>query len=282
MKNFPMDLLRSFALTAEHKSVTKTGERLGRSQPTISLQLKRLEDMVGAPLFYRQNRQLTLTGKGEQLFDYAAQILHLNDEAFRQLISPSLSGSIRFGIPSEFATNLLPKIVGQFTQAHPDVRLEVTCDLSRHLMANRQSSFDLILALQDDPAHATEEQIRIDELVWVTSFRHKPHLRPLIPMIAAPEGCLYRNRGTKALNRANQPWRVVYTIPDLTGIKAAIEEGLGITVLANSTVPDSLQIIAPSDRFPRLGKIGISLISNKKSDEPSVDHLAEYIKASLI
>ena len=280
MQNLPMDVLRSFVAIAEVKSVTRAGELIGRSQPAVSLQLKRLEAMVDDSLFTRHGKQIALTQNGELLFGYAKRILLLNDEALRQFIKPDLSGSIRFGIPSEFATTLLPKIVGQFALSYPNVTLEVTCDLSKHLLDNKQHIFDLILALQDDPSDPLEDQIKVDDLVWVTSSKHQAHLQPVTPIIAAPEGCIYRNRGTQILSAAEQPWRIVYTIPDLTGIEAAIEEGLGVTVLAKSTVPNNLQIIKPSDKFPELGKIGISLINNNNIGE-SVTRLMDYVKASL-
>jgi DNA-binding transcriptional LysR family regulator len=84
------------------------------------------------------------------------------------------------------------------------------------------------------------------------------------------------------LDSIKQPWQIVYTIPDLSGIKHAIQEGLGVTVLAKSTVPENLRILSPSARFPDLGKVGISLIfsRSKKRSEAAV-LLAEFLRTSL-
>lgn len=282
MKNLPMDLLRSFVTVAELQGFTQAGELLGRSQPAISLQIKRLEEMVGAQLLKRSGQQLDLTQSGRLLFDYAKKILQLNDEALGQFIKPLVSGSIRFGIPSEFATTLLPKIVGRFAQSYPSITLEVTCDLSKNLLnGTGENPFDLVLALHDDPKAERSDRIKVEELVWVTSSDHQAHLQSTVPLIAAPEGCIYRNRGITSLDKIKQPWRIVYTIPDLTGIQAAIEEGLGVTVLAKSTVPDNLQIIKPSERFPKLGKIGVSLTHSSKGSNDAIALLAEFIKTSL-
>ena len=282
MKNLPMDVLRSFVTVAELRGFTQAGELLGRSQPAISLQIKRLEDMLGSPLLKRSGQQLDLTQPGRQLFDYAKKILSLNDEVLAQFIKPEVSGRIHFGIPSEFATALLPKIVGRFVQSYPSVTLEVTCDLSKNLL-NAQSDriFDLVLALHDDPNAKRNDRVKVEELVWVTSTDHQAHLQPTVPLIAAPQGCIYRNRGISALEKIHQPWRIVYTIPDLTGIQPAIEEGLGVTVLAKSTVPDNLQIIKPSDKFPKLGKIGVSLSYQNKASNDAITRLVEFIKTSL-
>ena len=279
MKNLPADLLRSFVTVAEIRGFTQAGELLGRSQPAISLQIKRLEKLLGRTLISRHGSQLELTPAGKQLFGYAKQILALNDEAVNRFNQTSVSGKIRFGIPSEFATTLLPRILGRFTQTHPNVTLEVTSALSKQLLIDTKN-YDLILALHDDPARAGKNLVKKDQLVWVSSQDYDLPTNQSIPLIAAPDGCIYRKRGTAKLTAGKQDWRIVYTIPDLTGIEAAIAEGLGVTVLAKSTVPETLRILKPSDKLPQLGTIGISLIQHQSAGE-AVTRLMEYVKTSL-
>ncbi|MBT7952561.1 MAG: LysR family transcriptional regulator, partial [Gammaproteobacteria bacterium] len=251
MKNLPMDVLRSFVTVAEFGSYTQASELLSRSQPAVSMQIKRLEELLDHSLFQRVDQKLKLTHEGEHLFSLARQILALNDEAVSTLVKPSLSGNIRFGIPSEFATTLLPKIVGRFSQNYPTVSLDVSCDLSINLLSSKKErEFDLILALNDDLVSNKSDRVRTDELVWVTKNIHNAQSQSPVPLIAAQTGCIYRKRAIEKLNKAKQSWRIVYTIPDLSGIQSAIEEGLGVTVLAKSTVPDNLQIIKPGKKFP--------------------------------
>lgn len=281
MKNLPTDLLRAFVTVAELGGITQAGELLGRSQPAVTLQIKRLEKLLGHRLLNRAGQRFELTRSGQQLYGYAKQILALNDEAVAQFGETGVSGKIRFGIPSEFATTLLPRILGRFAKAHPNVTLEVTCSLSVQLLAN-SADYDLILALHDDPSAAGRELLKQEELVWVSSeasTQQAPQQAPL-PLIAAPEGCIYRKRATAKLNGCGRDWRIVYTIPDLTGIEAAIAEGLGVTVLARSTVPKTLRVLKPSSRLPKLGMIGISLIQ-KESPGDAVSRLSEYVKTSL-
>ena len=80
-KNLPMELLRSFVTVVDLGGLTKAGEALGRSQPAMSLQLKRLEELAGAQLIRREGRSFALTEAGQRLIVYARQILCLNDEA---------------------------------------------------------------------------------------------------------------------------------------------------------------------------------------------------------
>ncbi len=283
MNNLSMDTLRTFVTIHELGSFTQAGNMLGRSQPAISLQVKRLEATLGVSLFNRSSVQLELTQAGVLFAVKARQILKLNDEIISQFIKPDLSGRLHLGLPSEFATTLLPKIVGRFAQSYPNVTLEVTSDLSRNLLSKADSKgFDLILALHDSVTGAGNGRVKVDELVWVTSHAHSAHLQDTVPLIAAPDGCIYRDRAIKTLNQIKQPWRIIYTIPDLTGIQAAIEEGLGVTVLAKSTVPDNLSIIRTCEKFPKLGKIGINLINKGKSENAAVTRLITYIKSSLI
>jgi len=282
MKNLPMDVLRSFITVAELGGFTPAGELLGRSQPAISLQIKRLEEMTSTHLFSRSSQGLKLTQQGETLFKYANDILALNDEALNTFLKPTLRGRVRFGIPSEFATTLLPKIVGRFAKAYPNVTLEVICDLSKSLLSEeRANQFDLILALHDNPSNKHRGQVKADELVWVSSPDQHAHEKEAVPLIVAQEGCIYRHRAIQSLRKVNQDYRVVYTIPDLAGIKAAIEEGLGVTVLAKSTVPDNLKIIKPSEKYPKLGTVGISLIYDHKDPNEAMKRLVEFVATSL-
>ena len=282
MKNLPMDLLRTYVTVVELSSFTAAAELLGRTQPAISLQLKRLEEMLGQSLLIRQGAQVEQSHAGKVIFRYAKQILALNDEALSQFITTAVSGKIHIGIPSEFATTLLPQILGRFSQAYPSVSLEVTSSLSQQLLAEqKQKQYDLILALHHEPTMLDAECVKYDELVWLCSGNHDVHLQDPLPLIIAPEGCKYRERAIEKLNQARRRWRIVYTNPDLAGIQAAVNEGLGVTVLAKSTVPDTMDMLKPSDKLPKLGTIGISVVHQNPRINKATEYLVDYIKASL-
>ena len=283
MKNLSMDLLRAFVSVAQFGSFTKAGELIGRSQPAVTLKIKRLEQLVDETLFTRTGKSLELSEAGESLYDYANQILALNDLAVSQFSKSAVAGKVRLGIPSEFATTLLPKIVSRFAKAYPNVTLEVNCELSKHLLTKAgKAKHDLILALGDESSDKNSDFIKNDDLVWVASNAKNPLKVEVMPLIVAAEGCIYRQRAIQRLDRSELPWQIVYTNPDLTGIQYAIQEGLGVTVLAKSTVPDNLQVIAQSRRFPDLGKVGINLIcdTTKRGDQ-AIKLLIEFLKTSL-
>ena len=123
MKNLPMDLLRAFVSVSQLRSFTKAGELLGRSQPAVTLKIKRLEELVDQKLFLRGGKSLELSDSGVALYNYAKQILTRNDLAISQISKSTVHGKIRLGIPSEFATVLLPKIISRFANSFPIVSL---------------------------------------------------------------------------------------------------------------------------------------------------------------
>ena len=273
------EALRTFVMVTEHSSFTLAAQQLARSQPAVTLQIQKLEERLQESLFQRNNGPLKLTQAGEILLGFARRILSLHDELNSAFDDKSLSGKLRFGIPSEFATTILPAVISAFASDHPNVMLDVTCDLSKHLMeAVNRHHYDLILALHDD-IHQ-EGLIKQERLVWVGKRNGPAYQHSAVPLIAAPEGCIYRQRGTLALQQSHKEWRIVYTIPDLSGIQAAIEAGLGVTVLAENTVPANLQILDTEQYdLPELGQIGISLISKNRNQV--VQKLIQYIENNV-
>lgn len=253
MKNLPMELLRTFVAVVELGGFTHAGELLGRSQPAISLQIKRLETLLAGPLFQRvAGQRLGLTETGEVLLEYARQILLLNDEVFSRLLKPKVSGCVRIGLPNEFAVSLLPEILGKFTQSHPHVTLDVKCDLSVNLLTRLEKNheFDLVIAIRQSLGPEPVAKGWTEDLVWVVSPKHSVQTKTPLPLVVAPGGCTYRNRMIDMLNNAGKPWRIVYTSPNISGIQAAVLAGLGATVLARSTVPAGLQIVDTGDHCP--------------------------------
>jgi DNA-binding transcriptional LysR family regulator len=283
MKNLPMDLLRAFVSVSQLQSFTKAGELLGRSQPAVTLKIKRLEELVDQKLFLRGGKSLELSDSGIALYNYAKQILTLNDLAISQISKSTVHGKIRLGIPSEFATVLLPKIISRFAKAYPNVALEVNCELSKYLLTRAgRESHDLILVLADQDTDLDGDLVKTDELVWVSSKKFNRTKKDAVPLIVASEGCIYRHTAMTGLSNASLSWKIVYTNPDLTGIQYAIQEGLGVTVLSRSIVPENLHILSASAGLPSLDRVSINIICNEqRSNDEAIELLKEFLTASL-
>src|SRR3954467_12143027 len=123
--NLDIDLLRSFAAVADSGSFTAAAELVARTQSAVSVQIKRLEDLVGRRVFERTSRSLALTPAGETLLGYARRILALNDESVRSVVEPPVAGAIRLGITEYFVPSDLPRLLARFAAAYPGVHLEV-------------------------------------------------------------------------------------------------------------------------------------------------------------
>ena len=96
--NIPTELLRSFVAVIETGSILQATERVFVTQSAISLQMRRLEEIIRQPLFNRHGRKLRLTPAGEHLLSTAHQILALNDRVLASLQAQALSGTARIGL----------------------------------------------------------------------------------------------------------------------------------------------------------------------------------------
>jgi DNA-binding transcriptional LysR family regulator len=280
MKNIPTDSLRTLVTVVEVGGFAKAGELLGLSQPAVSLQIKRLEELLGNKLFKKQGQRQVLNHHGEILLPLAKQLLQMNDNILQTFSSEVLVGKVRLGIPSEFAATVLPAIIGDFVSLYPDVALEVKSELSKKLRhSDNREQYDLILALLEGSEQSQYPIFMEDELVWVGDVNNINS--DVINLVVAEEGCIYRRRAINVLEKAGLKWRIVYTNADLTGISAAIKENLGITILAKHTVPNDLNWAKSTSLLPELGTVGISLIKQSQESQQAVDKLAEFIQLRL-
>ena len=255
-----IELLRSFVSVVDAGGFTRAGERVHRTQSTVSQQIKRLEDMLGRPLLERNGKQATLTEEGERLISYARRILALEQEARDVVARPVVDGVVRLGIPEDFAAYRLTELLYDFKRARPTLRLDVRCGLSATLQrALDAGELDLALIKREaglPGAVATWPE----RLQWVTSREHPVDLdQDPVPLAVAEQGCLYRNQLIHALESAGRTWHVAYTSPNLSGIQAAVSAGLGIAILPDVAITPEHRIV-DTHGFRRSYKTEIVLV----------------------
>lgn len=280
-RTLDLDLLRCFVTIAETGSFTRAGERLGRTQSTISLQVRRLEDQIGRAVFARTPRSLSLTAEGERLLGPARQLLRLNDAAIAELFEPDMAGRVRIGVPEDFATAHLPAVLAAFTKAHPLVELEVTCDLTLNLLDRfHDHAFDLVLVKREPSAQFEGVRVWREPLVWVARDQRAAEGLATVPLVVSPEPCVYRKRAVDALEAIGRKWRVAYTSTSLAGSQSAVNAGLGITVLPREMVPPYLTPITDDPDLPPLYDTEVALIE-APGLSPTAHRLAQHIIAAL-
>ena len=283
VRNIPTDLMRSFVKAIDGGSFTRAAEMVGRTQSAVSLQIKRLEEVVGVRLFQRDAHNLQLTAQGRTFAQYARRMLELNDEVLALMQSPAVSGRVRLGAPSEYTDSLLPHLLGLFAQSHPNVMLEVTSDLSENLLPRQQNGeFDLVIALHDDKQAGGGKPIHTEPLLWFTSADHFKHTQSPLPLVLAPPPCVYRRRILGQMNISVRPFRIAYLSSSYSAVLAAVRAGLGVTAMAKSTIPEDARFLMDADGLSPLGQIDVRLhrLATCETEE-AVMHLETYIANRL-
>jgi DNA-binding transcriptional LysR family regulator len=272
-----IDLLRSFVSVIDAGGFTRAGERVHRTQSTVSQQIKRLEDAVGRPLLMRDGKRARPTDEGERLLSYARRILALEQEARDVVARPAADGVVRLGLPEDFAAYRLPELLYDFKRARPTLRLDVRCGLSASLQRALEAG-ELDLALIKREAGLPGAIAAWPErLHWVTSRAHPIDLRQdPVPLAVAEQGCLYRNQVIHALEAAGRSWHIAYTSPNLHGIQAAVSAGLGISILSELGILADHRIIDAADGFPPLMKTELALVAGN-NQSPTSRRLAELL-----
>ena len=110
-RNLDLTALRAFTVVADTGGVTRAASLLNLTQSAVSMQIKRLEDALARPFFFRSSRRLSLTPEGEQLLSYARQMLALNDEVLARLNDSAFEGELRLGVPHDIVYPAIPAIL---------------------------------------------------------------------------------------------------------------------------------------------------------------------------
>ena len=282
LTNIPMELLRTFAAIADCGSFSRAADIVGRTQSAVSMQVKRLEEIIEKPLLKRDSRNIKLTAEGLTLLNYTRKILKLNEEALSVLKQPELSGWVSIGLPDDYATRFLPEILARFSRTHPKVQVEVTCEPS-HKLLERMQRRELDLAMTTSPTAEIENcrLLRQDPTVWVTSDQHCQHEDRPLPLALFPDECYCRDWTISALEQAGIEYRIAYTSPSIMGVQAAVSAGLAVSAISQSIIAAGMRQLHPEEGFPALPSASFLLNRNPDSDNCVVDSLAEHIRKAF-
>ena len=276
-------LLRSFVAVVDAGSLTRAGERLRLSQPTISLQVKRLERSLGHRLLERNPHGVRLTLEGETLLAYARRILALQEEALARLTQPDVSGMVRLGTPEDFATTHLPAVLAAFARVHALVALEVTTDLTLNLIERfGKGEFDLVLVKREPSGPTEGVRVWREPLVWTSTptLANPFDDETPLPLVVSPHPCVYRRRAIATLDRLGRGWRIAYTSTSLAGAQAAVRAGLGVAVLPKEMVPADFVVLDSTAGAPDLLDTEIALILATPTP-PAAARLAQHMVHAL-
>jgi DNA-binding transcriptional LysR family regulator len=262
---FDIDALRTIVTGSELGSFARAAIQLGRSQSAISMQLKRLEEQAGQPLFRRNGRGLVPTEAGDALLTYARRILELHDEAATTLGNAAAPASIRMGLPQDFFDDVMPDTIARFSERRPGIHVEVRAGRNYALEDEVNSGrLDLAIAYFEPGRGETGVSLTSMPMSWFGSAHFKRSAvekLDRIPLVLFDHPCLFRQTALTTLDRKRIPWRLSLTTPSLSGIWAAVGMGHGITVRTARRVPAGIHDVGSELGLPRLPSIELRMIA---------------------
>jgi DNA-binding transcriptional LysR family regulator len=276
-----IEIYRCFIAVVETGSFTKAGERLGVGQSAVSQQIRRLEQRCGRQLLLRDPQAVRLTPEGEALLPHALAVQRAVADAETHLREPPLTGTVRIGIAEDFAGTRLPELLGWFRRAHTAVRLQVETGLSGSLSDRLdRGDFDLVVSKRADAKQGGLVIFR-EPLVWAVAAHHAAmaQQRPL-PLALHPRPSVTAEAVMTALRSAGIPCLIVLTSPSITGLRAGVMAGLGISAFGRRFMPPGLDALASGQAgLPDLPVLEFGLERRAGTLSPAVEALATALES---
>ncbi len=269
----PTELLRTFVAIVDAGTLQKATERIFLTQSALSLQIKRLEDLLQVRLFQREGRRLALAPAGNTLLGYARKILDLNDQAVTAVIAESFAGPVRVGMVQDMSDTLLTGVLAGFAKIHPQALLQArvggTAELLELLAADR---LDVVAGFgsEHDPAAIATLPVN-----WMGS----PDLmnQEVLPLAVLEPPCRFRAAATTALDRLGRPYRITVETPNLSSLRAAVRAGLGVT--CRTAAFDPLPTLDHDD-LPDLSPVSV-ILSHRQEPAESLKSLIGFIRSAV-
>ncbi|MDA7949392.1 MAG: LysR substrate-binding domain-containing protein [Hyphomicrobiaceae bacterium] len=271
-------LLRTLTVVAETRHFTQAAEKLNCVQSAVSMQIKRLEEIMQVRLFDRTNRQVKLTRDGEIALRYARRVLRLTDEAMAELGHEGVSGRVRLAT-TDMAICFVPAVLERFAQTHPLIEIELTCSLSRGaLEARERGDADLAFVTQRC-GRGGGKLVKKTPLVWVGA--HHTDISKVTPLPLALFGpeCIYRDAAIAALEEHAIPYRRAYESPSRSGLECAVKSGMALSVLPVENLGTELRDVSAG--LPPLPEMKNYLFGLTAGRPPAVQAFAAAFTETL-
>jgi len=279
-RNLDMTALRSFVAVSDAGGVTRAANLLNLTQSAVSMQLKRLEESLGASLLDRSARTVSLTAEGEQLLGYARRMVDLNDEAFQRLTSDVYEGVVTLGVPHDIVYPAIPQVLRRFNAEYPRMRTELiasfTTPLKRQFAAGEA---DMILTTEEglDPGGET---ITVLPLIWIGAPGGQAwKRRPL--RLAFERDCIFRTDVQRALDRAGITWEIAVEAESYRTVGAMVSADLAVHALLDGTAINDVERIRHGGALPELTSMNVNLYVNRHKSNRPVEDLAGFVRQAF-
>lgn len=275
------DQLRSFLAIVDTGSFTRAAARVNKTQSAVSMHIRRLEEQLQRRLFEKRGRGVRLSEDGERLVEYARGMLSLEASALSAIARKGLAGTVRFGIPDDYAEPFLADILARFMQTHPLVEVSVLCDNSLSLGERvRRGEVDLALVTDCAPI-PNVEVVREEPLRWVAGPRYRMNADAPLPLALSGPTCAWRQAVEQALSTSRLRGRVVLASSSFAAIRPMVMAGVCVTVLPASAVRGGMRILGESEGLPPLASTRIGLVCASGVPSAEAAELAQNIRLTL-
>lgn len=273
------ELLQAFVAVADHRSFTRAAAMLNRTQSAVSMQIKRLEDRVGAELFLRGPAGVDLSPAGEGLLGYARRILTLNEEAIGRLREHKIEGLVRLGVSDDYGTLIVPPLLASFVAEYPRIQIQMETGLTAGMPDRLGESFDLVIAMHAEGQGDGDFLCR-ERALWAIGAGQSIEGTDPLPLALYPPGCLFRKWAIDALDAVRRPWRLAFVSHSLGAVESVAAQGLAVTVVKSGTMSAKLRALAEPDGLPPLPSADIRLHRTSTLSRPGT-LLAEHLRRGI-
>lgn len=247
-RTFNLDALRSFVAICETGSFRRAATRVHKSPSAVSLQIGKLEVLLGARLLDRDARHVALTDQGETLLGQARRLLGLNDETLTLFRRSPLVGRLYLSAPHDLGVSLVPGLLRRLAQVHPGVHVDVRLGTSETVQKGiTDGSVNLALFNDVAPSSIHAHVLFSEPLKWLVLNGGRAVQQDPLPLAVAEVGCAWRDAALNALQTAGRAYRVAYSSDTSMGQVAAIRADLAVAALPLSlSLADRDLVEAPS------------------------------------
>ena len=273
--NLPTNLLRSFVAIVDAGSMLNAADQVFVTQSALSLQIKRLEELLQQSLFVREGRRLVLTPAGQVLLDYTRRMLALHDEAIAAVSFGAFSGPVRIGMVQDFAETLLSGLLARFSELHPDTQISARVAGTAELLTLLdRGQLDIVLGYA---AAEDREALTHSPMLWFG--RDDLADRAVVPLAVLEEPCRFREAAITRLDAAGIRWRIAVETPNLTTLRASVEAGLGLTCRTHRFLPQPTDV-APGvlPDLPQVASISRARGEQGPAAERLFDLASEFLR----
>ncbi len=280
MRNLDITTLRSFVAVADSGGVTRAAGFLNLTQSAVSMQLKRLEELLGLELLDRTGRGIALTASGDQLLAYARRMVALNDEVIGRLTDQAFEGEVVLGVPHDIVYPAIPRVLKQFNAAYPRVKVQLLSSHSKLLKEQFERGECDIILTTEAKSYPGSETISELPLRWIgapdgSAWRQRP-LR-----LALGRRCLFRSNVIEALDSAGIPWDLAVETENDRTIEATVSADLAIHAMLEGTEPPHLVQIDAGGVLPELAVHKINLYAHETGKGQVTEALVNMVRDSF-